>query len=145
MPAASCPRCCSAWRPSAASAAASPCPHTPNTPHSSCSRSSSSGFVVSMRRASGLASRSLDGDRKAHRRGVLHAAAPACQSLARLTGGRADRDRLPRLLHHVAAIAQEQLVEALLLLGGGAGAALRAGGLRQGIGAQRVLELALHL
>src|SRR5262249_50813537 len=41
MPAASWPRCWSAWSPSAVIAAASGWPNTPNTPHSSRSRSSS--------------------------------------------------------------------------------------------------------
>ena len=47
MPAASWPRCCSAWRPSAVSVAASGWPRMPNTPHSSCSvsPSMSSGSV----------------------------------------------------------------------------------------------------
>src|SRR5687768_1318990 len=35
MPTASCPRCCSAWRPSAQTAAASDAPITPKMPHSS--------------------------------------------------------------------------------------------------------------
>src|SRR4051795_2778804 len=41
MPVASCPRCCSACRPSAVTAAASGTFQTPKTPHSSCSESSS--------------------------------------------------------------------------------------------------------
>src|SRR5688572_23282552 len=40
MPAASCPRCWSAWRPSAVSAPASAWPKMPKTPHSSRSLSS---------------------------------------------------------------------------------------------------------
>ena len=47
MPAASCPRCCSACRPSAVSAAASALPQTPTTPHSSC------GLVVVTRMSQG--------------------------------------------------------------------------------------------
>ena len=48
MPAASWPRCCRAWRPSAATAAAVSAPHMPNMPHSSRSLSSSKGLVVSI-------------------------------------------------------------------------------------------------
>ena len=48
MPAASWPRCCKAWSPSATKLAASSAPQMPNTPHSSRNLSSSNGFVVSI-------------------------------------------------------------------------------------------------
>src|ERR1700730_183697 len=48
MPVASCPRCCSACKPSAVSAAASGWPYTPKTPHSSWKGSASKGSVVAI-------------------------------------------------------------------------------------------------
>ncbi len=47
-PAASCPRCCSAWRPNATMADAPSTSHTPKIPHSSRNLSSSKGSVVSI-------------------------------------------------------------------------------------------------
>ncbi len=47
MPAASCPRCCKAWRPRAVNPAASGMPKTPKTPQYSRSRSPSRSSIVS--------------------------------------------------------------------------------------------------